>query len=110
MNVPAIAWPGFAPHAVSAVLGEPLERLPSPAWLQDLLRPEAEAPLRAPAELRAAVRDLLRHRGYRPTGRGKPSSEYLAGAAAEGRLASINAVVDACNAVSLHSEIGRAHV
>jgi DNA/RNA-binding domain of Phe-tRNA-synthetase-like protein len=103
VNVPAIAWPGFAPMAVTAVLGQPLERLASPAWLQDLLRADATAPLRAPAELRAAVRDLLRGRGYRPTGRGKPSSEYLAGAAAEGRLGSINAVVDAGNAVSLHS-------
>jgi DNA/RNA-binding domain of Phe-tRNA-synthetase-like protein len=49
------------------------------------------------------VRDLLRLRGYKPTGRGKPSSEYLVGAAADGRLGSINAVVDAGNAVSLHS-------
>ena len=54
-------------------------------------------------ELRKAVRDMLRLHGYRPTGRGKPSSEYLRKAAAEGRLASINAVVDAGNAASLSS-------
>jgi len=49
------------------------------------------------------VRDLLRARGYKPTGRGKPASEYLVRAATEGALASINAAVDACNVVSLHA-------
>src|SRR6185436_10395363 len=32
----------------------------------------------------AAVSDLLRRGGYKPTGRGKPASEYLAQAAARG--------------------------
>jgi DNA/RNA-binding domain of Phe-tRNA-synthetase-like protein len=49
------------------------------------------------------VRDLLRLSGYKPTGRGKPASEYLVRAAGEGTLGTINAAVDACNAVSLHS-------
>jgi DNA/RNA-binding domain of Phe-tRNA-synthetase-like protein len=49
------------------------------------------------------VRDLLRVGGYKPTGRGKPASEYLARAAGEGALGPINAAVDVCNAVSLHS-------
>src|SRR5262249_42902550 len=53
--------------------------------------------------VRAAIRDLLRHGGYKPTGRGKPASEYLIRAASEGALGPINAAVDACNAVSLHS-------
>jgi DNA/RNA-binding domain of Phe-tRNA-synthetase-like protein len=44
----------------------------------------------------------LRHGGYKPTGRGKPASEYLVKAAAEG-IGPINLAVDACNAVSLHS-------
>ena len=61
------------------------------------------APLRTDEGVRAAVRDLLRHGGYKPTGRGKPSSEYLIRAVAEGALGSINAAVDTCNAVSLHS-------
>jgi DNA/RNA-binding domain of Phe-tRNA-synthetase-like protein len=59
---------------------------------------------------------MLRHGGYKPTGRGKPASEYLVRAASEGALGSINAAVDACNAVSLHSgfpisvvDLGRAH-
>jgi DNA/RNA-binding domain of Phe-tRNA-synthetase-like protein len=62
-------------------------------------------PLSRGEELRAAVRDLLRHGGYKPTGRGKPASEYLVRAAEEGTLASINPAVDACNVVSLHSGV-----
>jgi DNA/RNA-binding domain of Phe-tRNA-synthetase-like protein len=62
-----------------------------------------EAPLATSDEVKKHVRDLLRQGGYKPTGRGKPSSEYLLGVAAEGSLPVINLAVDACNAVSLHS-------
>ncbi|MFA5140041.1 MAG: phenylalanine--tRNA ligase beta subunit-related protein [Elusimicrobiota bacterium] len=82
---------------------KPLGELPAPDWLSALLKHDAEAPLKREESVRTAVRDLLRHGGYKPTGRGKPSSEYLVGAATDGRLASINAAVDACNAASLHS-------
>jgi DNA/RNA-binding domain of Phe-tRNA-synthetase-like protein len=75
---------------------------PAPSLLE-LLRPGAPAPLQADDATRAAVRDLLRHGGYKPTGRGKPASEYLVRAVAEGQLSPINPAVDACNAVSLHS-------
>jgi DNA/RNA-binding domain of Phe-tRNA-synthetase-like protein len=102
-SLPVLAWPGLALHALTADLPCALGDLPSPDWLQALLQPDAAAPVGRDEALRAAVRDLLRHRGYKPTGRGKPSSEYLAAAATEGRLGSINAVVDAGNAVSLHS-------
>lgn len=68
-----------------------------------LLAPGAAAPFRSDDAVRSAVRDLLRHGGYKPTGRGKPASEYLIRAASEGALGPINAAVDACNAVSLHS-------
>jgi DNA/RNA-binding domain of Phe-tRNA-synthetase-like protein len=68
-----------------------------------LLRLDTGAPITADESVRAAVRDMLRHGGYKPTGRGKPSSEYLLRAAGDGSLGSINLAVDACNAVSLHS-------
>ena len=55
--------------------------------------------------LKNAIRDVLRARGYKPTGRGKPSSEYLVRAQAEGALRSINLAVDAGNAISLHSGV-----
>jgi DNA/RNA-binding domain of Phe-tRNA-synthetase-like protein len=51
------------------------------------------------------MRQLLRNGGFRPTGRYKPAWEYLVKAAAAGRLRSIHAAVDACNAASLHSGI-----
>lgn len=75
----------------------------SPDWLIELLRADASTPLQRSEELRAAVRDMLRHGGYKPTGRGKPASEYLVRAAEESGIRSINAAVDACNVVSLHS-------
>ena len=76
---------------------------PSPEWLLALLRTDAPAPLARDEATREAVRDMLRRSGYKPTGRGKPASEYLVRAAEESGLRSINAVVDACNAASLHS-------
>ena len=81
----------------------PLADSASPDWLKDLLRLDAAAPLAADDAVRSAVRDLLRHGGYKPTGRGKPASEYLLRAAGDGSLGSINAAVDACNVASLHS-------
>jgi len=101
----------FEPHpllriaSIEAVFPAPLGELRSPEWLTALLDAGAEAPLARSEELRAAVRDLLRHGGYKPTGRGKPSSEYLLRASSEGQLASINLAVDVCNAVSLHSAL-----
>ena len=81
----------------------PLDELTVSDELCKLLTIDGEAPLRADDTVRTAVRDLLRHGGYKPTGRGKPASEYLVRAAGEGGLGSINAAVDTCNAVSLHS-------
>ncbi|TAJ24235.1 MAG: hypothetical protein EPO68_01785 [Planctomycetota bacterium] len=81
----------------------PLGELVSPDWLTALLKPGAAAPLSSNDDVRAAVRDLLRHGGFKPTGRSKPASEYLIRASSEGQLGSINLAVDLCNAVSLHS-------
>ncbi len=63
----------------------------------------AEAPVSSSDDTRAAVRDLLRHGGYKPTGRGKPASEYLLRAVTDGALGRINLAVDLCNIVSFHS-------
>jgi DNA/RNA-binding domain of Phe-tRNA-synthetase-like protein len=86
--------------AFSARFPGPLSHSPSPEALLELLAPGAPAPLSSDDAVRAAVRDLLRHGGYKPTGRGKPSSEYLL---REGAARPINLAVDVCNAVSLHS-------
>lgn len=84
-------------------LPAPLGDITVPGELLALLRTDAAAPFRREEAVRAAVRDMLRQGGYKPTGRGKPASEYLVRAAEEGALGSINLAVDACNAVSLHS-------
>ncbi|MBA2243665.1 MAG: hypothetical protein H0W11_01830 [Gemmatimonadetes bacterium] len=73
----------------------PLGDLPTPAEIQRLLDADAPAPLQREEKVRAAVRDLLRWGGYKPTGRGMPASEYLVRAAGEGTLGSINLAVDA---------------
>jgi DNA/RNA-binding domain of Phe-tRNA-synthetase-like protein len=54
-------------------------------------------------ERRGAVRRLLRHGGFKPSGRNKPASEYLVKAADGGFLSPINAAVDWNNVASLHS-------
>ena len=95
--------PSLRVAAFTTVFPAPLGELATPPAVLAALAADAPAPLRRDEAVRAAVRDMLRHRGYRPTGRGKPASEYLARAAAEGTLGAINAAVDACNAVSLHS-------
>lgn len=98
-----------APHplldclAFTSQFSSPLGEQPSPDWLRDLLKSDAPAPLKSDDAVRSAVRDLLRHGGYKPTGRGKPASEYLIRAVGDGALSSINAAVDTCNVVSLHS-------
>lgn len=101
--------------AFAARFPEPLEGLTTPAVVRAAL---AQGSLGGPAgaalglppldeeerdALRVATRAVLRHGGYKPSGRGKPSSEYLVRANGEGDLPNINVVVDACNAVSLHS-------
>ena len=82
---------------------EPLGQVATPARIRESLSLTANAPLTADDAVRGHIRDLLRHGGYKPTGRGKPSSEYLLRAVGEGALGAINVVVDACNVVSLHS-------
>lgn len=95
--------PLLAVEAFATTFPRPLEACPAPGELMALLRLDAPVPLKSDDPLRAKVRDLLRHGGYKPTGRGKPASEYLIRAATEGALGTINLAVDACNAVSLHS-------
>ncbi len=80
-----------------------LEQYQTPEPVLELFESQAAAPLVRSEPIRAAVRDLLRVGGFKPTGRSKPASEYLFKAAEGGTLSSINVVVDICNAVSLHS-------
>lgn len=56
-----------------------------------------------PPAVKEAVRGLLKKGGFKPSGRNKPASEYLAQAAREGRFPSINNLVDVNNLISLSS-------
>ena len=81
----------------------PLSELATPAGLLMFLEPQATAPICSSDTVRAEVRALLRHGGFKPAGRSKPASEYLHAVQQEGKFPAINAAVDACNVVSLHS-------
>jgi DNA/RNA-binding domain of Phe-tRNA-synthetase-like protein len=89
--------------AFTAEFPRPLGEVDSSAELLALFAPDAGAPMASSDAVREAVRKLLRHGGFRPTGRSKPAAEYLIKAVAEGILRPINLAVDACNVVSLHS-------
>jgi len=55
------------------------------------------------AAVKEGVRAMLRRGGFKPSGRNKPASEYLAQAAREGRFPRINNLVDVNNLLSLES-------
>lgn len=106
MAVPAITvddHPLLEAGVFVTELPRELAEMETPSSCTAFLAPGAVAPMASGDAVRKAVRDLLRVGGYKPTGRGKPASEYLLGASAAGTLEPINLAVDACNAVSLHS-------
>jgi DNA/RNA-binding domain of Phe-tRNA-synthetase-like protein len=82
---------------------QPLGELAASTSILGLAEAGAVAPIATSDAVKTAVRDLLRHGGFKPSGRSKPASEYLSAAVTEGRFPRINAGVDACNVVSLHS-------
>ena len=89
-------------------LPDSLSRLSLLDTQRALLCPEPVVSFPHPRDesLRQLVRDSLRPRGYKPTGRGKPASEYLVGAFDKGIFSptsGINAAVDLCNLTSFHS-------
>jgi DNA/RNA-binding domain of Phe-tRNA-synthetase-like protein len=90
-------------RAFTTTFARPLRETPTPPDILARLSLQAEASLKSDAAVREAVRVLLRHGGFKPAGRSKPASEYLLRAVSDGVLTSINAAVDVCNIVSLHS-------
>ena len=98
--------PRLDPILVCLVLAEGCVVSPSPVPLSEALaalvlqRSGEDFP---PVKIKDAVRDMLRSGGYKPAGRQKPASEYLAQAAREGRFPSINGPVDCNNILSLET-------
>ena len=103
MTISVAPYPGLAVAAFRTAFPRDLAEVETSPGVLAALALDADAPLSREDEVRMAVRDLLRPFGYKPTGRGKPSPEYLVKAAEGGFLGPINAAVDCCNAVSLHS-------
>ena len=100
------------PHPIASVAAfithypAPIGELEVPAWLRAFFSDDVQTPVQRSEDTRKAVRDLLRHGGFKPTGRNKPASEYLIKALEKGWFGpdkGINLAVDACNVVSLHS-------
>src|SRR5262249_45240423 len=90
-------------HIFTTTFARPLGEMPTPPEILALLSLNAEAPFKSDDAVREAVRALLGHGGFKPAGRSKPASEYLVRAVSDGALSTINAAVDVCNIVSLHS-------
>jgi len=56
---------------------QPLAQLATPHEIVQLIEPSASAPLVSSDTVRTEVRNLLRHGGFRPSGRSKPAAEYI---------------------------------
>ena len=81
----------------------PLEDCPTLDGLDVWFSNAATPPVDRPDAVKPAVRNLLRHGGFKPSGRSKPASEYLVNALDRAALGSINPAVDCCNVASLWS-------
>ena len=115
LTVDVADHPLLRPGAFTTRFPKPLGEMPTPDWVMELLSLEpppgvTEVPFERSDEVRMAARDLLRHWGHKPAGRGKPAAEYLVRAVDRGELGSINVAVDICNVVSLHAQISIALV
>jgi hypothetical protein len=110
-DIPLLSYdPGLKPRTVRAALvwgrgmQECAKTMSAPAYLAALLTEVCSAgeSFLSP-ERKAAVRGMLRFGHYKPSGRSKPSSEYLLAAALQGEFPLVNGPVDVNNAISLES-------
>jgi DNA/RNA-binding domain of Phe-tRNA-synthetase-like protein len=76
----------------------------APDFLSDILeRVQISGEGHLSAARKAAVRKILRFGKFKPSGRSKPSSEYLLRSALQGNFPLVNGPVDVNNAISLDS-------
>lgn len=97
-----------SPALVALVWAEEIEPPTPPVALPDfvgeiLARVKAKGEDFVPDSVRMRVRRMLRYGKYKPSGRGKPASEFLLRAALADSFPLINGPVDVNNAVSLES-------
>ena len=90
---------------LAVVSAGPVRCEPSPPDLVERMSVTAERvrrdPTAFPDAVRVAIRDVMRVGGYKPSGRGKPASEFLCAVACEQGLPVVNNLVDINNLVSL---------
>jgi hypothetical protein len=93
---PALIWAeGIAPPRATKA---------APSFLTELLsQAKAAGGSFVPVDVRQRIRQMLRFGDYRPSGRGKPASEYLLQAALRDAFPLVNEPVDVNNAISLGS-------
>lgn len=103
MKIEQDNYAGLKTIAVQAVFKSALGQLQTPDEIFEMLDTDFVSPVRRADNTKTVVRDVLRQTGYKPTGRGKPASEYLIKAVSQKRLGKINPCVDVLNIVSLHS-------
>jgi len=77
----------------NGILGQKFKKIIETRKTKDLTSEEES--------IRSACRDILRNGNYKPTGRGKPSSEFLLRAAREDQFPQVNSLVDIANCISL---------
>lgn len=98
---------GDAVLGVVRAEGVQVDRIPASfeEQLDTLITARKKPLIEAEEAIRKAARDLLRNGQYKPTGRGKPASEYLVRAAQQedASFPRVNAPVDVANYVSLQS-------
>jgi len=94
--IPVLVW--------AEGIASPRATTESPSFLSAVVdAAQAAGTEYVPANLRKRVRNMLRHGKYKPSGRGKPASEYLLQAALAGDFPLVNPPVDVNNAISLES-------
>ena len=103
IEVTVAAHPLLDAGVFATEFSNPLGSLTPSEKVPEMLSLNADAPFSSDDATRKTIRDLLRHGGFKPTGRNKPASEYLIKAVQTTKLGSINLAVDILNAVSLHS-------
>lgn len=97
--------------AVIARWPAPLGQIATPPWLDALVPANlddllAKSPFPNPSDAdKTAVRDLLRHGGFKPAGRSKPCNEYIRAVAAAGAFPRVNPAVDATNLAALYGAV-----
>ena len=69
--------PLFKPIVFSTSYSKQLSVIEYPKQVRDCLKNDFIAPLKTCDSIKNAIRELLRHTGFKPAGRAKPSSEYL---------------------------------